>query len=420
MIETLIKTPIDYLSWGNHETDIDHEIVCKHVERFHNSGGVWINSNMQNHEAMKFQKPFEVIEIKSEDGSCIKRVGLIAVLSNDPKLYINSKNPFGGATIEDPWETLKKYNKILKRDYHCDLVIPLEHLYVPENEKTCNNFHFPVILSGHDHHQVDKIINGTRLIKPGMNGDYATILEIVYHKDSLIPEIRSQFVKTSDFDPDHELKEFTKSAYDVLIPLRHTELIKVPDRFDPLSSKNARETLTSMGQFICTVLKLSLNERGQKIDGVILMGGNIRGRESYPKDSFFSLEMLEAEINSGEVIGIVEIPGFILKRGIEVTHEGGPKPGWMQYDEGIRKQDLEISFISFEMIDLNRHYRIATKISDLTNGQSPPLAEYFTKNSHLLPSRNELINIQAELMDFLHEIHFGIYGMPWEKRLNQN
>eukprot|EP00961_Rhodomonas_salina_P160974 2167317-Rhodomonas_salina.4 len=46
--------------------------------------GVWLNTNMQDHDEMEHQKPFEVIEVRSPDGSNVRRVGLVALLSSDP------------------------------------------------------------------------------------------------------------------------------------------------------------------------------------------------------------------------------------------------------------------------------------------------------------------------------------------------
>ena len=105
---------------------------------------------MPSHAEMRHQVPYEILTVTSPDGEVTKRIGLVAVLSNDPKLYAHFKKPgaFGGAMIEDPWETLAKYKKILEEEEGCDLVVPLEHLYVPENHKTCEQFDFPVILVG--------------------------------------------------------------------------------------------------------------------------------------------------------------------------------------------------------------------------------------------------------------------------------
>ena len=84
--------------YRNHEADIDHRTVCRHVREW---PGLWINSNMQDHDAMEHQVPYHVIELKSPDGKVTRRVGFIAVLSNDPKLYSQFKAPgaFGGAHI---------------------------------------------------------------------------------------------------------------------------------------------------------------------------------------------------------------------------------------------------------------------------------------------------------------------------------
>ena len=48
MMNALNRIPLDYLIWGNHEADIPHNIVCKHVRNFK---GKWLNSNMLDHEA---------------------------------------------------------------------------------------------------------------------------------------------------------------------------------------------------------------------------------------------------------------------------------------------------------------------------------------------------------------------------------
>ena len=423
MMDALAATPIDILIWGNHEADIDHRTVCKHVRNF---PGTWINTNMQTHEAMDHQVPYKIVEVVSPDGTHRRKIGLVGVLSDDPKLYAHFKRPagkgaFGGARIDCPWDTLRKYQRILEDEMGCDVVLPLEHLYVPEDHKTCKEFDFPVILSGHDHHRVDEIVDGTRLIKPGMDGVYATVLEMTWDtadQSGKQPRIRSRFVKTATFAPCPVLKAQTDSAYDVLLPLRRTELMKVPSRFEPLSSVNSRGNVTSMGVFICTLLRDALNSSQQsqqnkddgsddscKVDAVILMGGNIRGGEAYEEGSFFSLEMLEAEIKADEIVGIVPVPGSVLAAGIEHTHAGDPRPGWMQYDEGIRESRgadgiLRVTTVGGKPIEPDRIYQVATKISDLGNGQSMPFKEYFTPRPELLPSKGSYFNIQTELMGY--------------------
>jgi len=296
---------------------------------------------MQSHEAMKYQQPYEIIEIASPDGTQTRRIGLVAVLSNDPKLYSHFKAPgaFGGAKIEDPWETLRKYETILMDDEKCDMILPLQHLYVPEDTKTCQEFDFPVILSGtltnicyrpfnltsclseipygihrctpthtitylcftplphlpgHDHHRIDTVINGTRLIKPGMDGVCATVLELSWESlEQMKPTVRSTFIHTADYEPCPILQAQTDKAYDVLLPLRNTELSGVPSQYEPLSSKDARASVCSVGRLVCSMLHSSMKQTfDDNLDGVVLMGGNIRGGESESTILFFVARLI--------------------------------------------------------------------------------------------------------------------------------
>ena len=425
MMKALAQTPIDYLMWGNHEADIDHKTVCKHVKNF---PGTFINTNMQDHEAMEHQVPFEIISVPSPDGSHCRKVALIAVLSDDPTLYSQFDAPgaFGGATIRDPWQVLREYKDMLESPpYNCDLVIPLQHLYVPDDHRTCHEFDFPVILSGHDHHRVDETVDGTRLIKPGCDAEFAAVVEVCWDgQKSSKPTISSRFVKTSDWEPCPILQETNKCAYNALLPLRMTELARVPKVFEPLSSSNSRGSVTSMGTFICSLLRSSMNvKRGRRrsdfVDAVILMGGNIRGNTDYAEGSYFSLEALEAEIESGEEIAVVKMPGWVLAKGIQETHAGDPIPGWIQYDGDIKEispqEDEEGPSIIAEVaglpFDPTRIYRVATKIGDLTNGQSKTFTEYYTRNPELLPGEGSFINISVELMGYFAR---NLWRKIWE------
>ena len=407
MMNAIAKTPIDFLTWGNHEADIDHRAVCEHVKSF---PGIWLNTNMQDHEAMKYQEPFHVVEVSSPDGSNKRRIGLVAVLSHEKALYAQFKPPgaFGGATIKDPWDTLAEYKELLEGpEYNCDVVLPLQHMYVPDDHKTCELFDFPVVLSGHDHHRVDEIVRGTRLLKPGLDAVYATILDISWDDDleCTKPTINARFVKCDEWEPDPELDLENVKAYDALLPLRDTELARVPPTFEPLSSVNSRGKVTTMGRFICSLIRSSLNvsrrQRAHLVDAVILMGGNIRGGIDYSLGSFFSLEALEAEIKANEAIAVIEIPGWVLAEGIEATHAGDPIPGWMQYDSGIRQDsDGRVTHVADQPLERDRIYRVATKTGDLTNGQSEPLTVYFKAHPELFPAKGAYVNIHAELMSY--------------------
>jgi len=122
------------------------------------------------------------------------------------------------------------------------------------------------------------------LLKPGMNAEYATVLEVSWpDATSDEPKIRARFVKCKDWPADQERAEENERAYDALVPLRNTELARVPPTFEPLSSNGSRESVCTMGKYICTLIRSAVNssnrrrKKEKRVDAVLLMGGNIRG-----------------------------------------------------------------------------------------------------------------------------------------------
>jgi len=296
-----------------------------------------------------------------------------------------------------------------------------KHLSV-DDHKTCEMFDFPVVLSGHDHHRVDEVISGTRLLKPGQDAIYATALEICWEdNDAPKPKIKARFVKTSEWEADKDLAKECESAYHALAPLRDTELARVPIMFQPLSSVGSRGKVCTMGKLVCSLIKSALNcDRNCKrsIDAVLLMGGNIRGGTEYPPGSYFSLEALEAEIKSNEVVGVVTMPGWVLAKAISETHSGDPIPGWMQYDSGIVEQypedggPPEVVEVAGMPLEPDRLYTVATKVGDLTNEQSQTLTEYYGTRPKLIPPKGNYYNIHSQLMNYFGR---NLWRKIWEK-----
>jgi len=400
MMSMIVRTPIDILTWGNHEADIPHPEVCKRVKEFHGAGGVWVNSNMQEHEMMHLQKPYEVVKVRSRDGSHTRQVGLVAVLSDDPSLYKKFKSPgaFNGAKIECPWATLERYKKVLEEEERCDLVLPLQHLYEIQDQKTCEQFDFPVVLSGHDHHLVDKEINGTRLLKPGSDGHFATVLDLSWGTaSSSTPSIKWEAVKVSDFPPDKSMVSAMEASYLPLARIRNTELTPVPARFRPLSSVGSRGRVTTMGTFICSLAREAVNASPsrQGCDFCMIRGGHINGEKDYPADSIFSLEDLKT-VNTDEVsLGVVEVPGEVVVRGVRSTR-GSVSRLFMQYDDGVTEEDGTIVRIAGAPVEPERLYRIATTPTSIRD--VPTFAEYFQDRG--LPGEEEFVPLDAELLGY--------------------
>jgi len=387
MMSMLNKTPIDYVIWGNHEHDLSHEHVMKREREYK---GVWINSNMQSHESFKdssCQVDSATIEVVSPDGSNKRKLGMIGVLSSSPALY--KPGAFGGAVIEDPWVCLEKYNTKLKED-GCDMVLPLCHLYEFQDERTCEEFDFPVILSGHDHHRVDRIVNGTRLLKPGMDGHYAVVLDLFWDsvEANSTPRIEASTIPVTDYEPDPNLLAELDKAYAVLRPLLKTELATIPESFNPLTSLGPRERRVTMATYLLTQLRNALNMDTENYpdhcDCVIVKGGNIRGERDYDSNKF-SLEGLRSEMQEEEGVHIFMVPGRILRGGLRESWTA-PGPGWMQYDDSVEIDDKGyVTHIGGAPLDAKRMYRVGSFIDFDTDYGTPTIYKYFQEHKEGLP-----------------------------------
>lgn len=398
MMEMITRIPITYLTWGNHEADIPHTDVCKQITNYHKAGGILINSNMQTHELMHLQKPYEVITVKSEDGKHQRKIGLIGVITDDPALYRKYKAPgaFNGAKIDCPWETIRKYKKVLEEEHKCDLVIPLEHLYEPEDKRTCEEFDFPLVLSGHDHHVVDRVINKTRLLKPGGDANNAFIIDISWESPTdKAPMITAKLERVHDYAPDPVLVQVMKNSLSPLEKLKKTQLIPVPKQFRPLSSTNIRGQVTSMGRFICSLMRDALNsdDNQEDVEVGMICGGNIHAEQDYPEGSFFSLENLLATVDASCKSWVVELPGDLLVKATKSTWEMGVNRFYVQYDDSCTVENGVLTKIAGKPVDPKKIYRVVT-IQNFN--QIPMLVDVFKTKPP--PNLEELNTVHFEIL----------------------
>eukprot|EP00434_Breviolum_minutum_P019428 symbB.v1.2.017131.t1/scaffold1268.1/size213459/12 len=331
---------------------------------------------------------------RSFDGSNKRRIGLVGVLSNSPSLY--RPGAFGGATIEDPWQVLATYKKKLEEQKTCDVV----------DERTCRDFDFPVVLSGHDHHVVDRLVEGTRLLKPGQDGIKAVILDLSWPNasSSKLPVIEYEIVNVADWPPDEALKKVAEESYKVLDPLRRTELTQVPASYRPLSSVQARGQRVSMGTFLLSRIRDAMNmdmPLGERyVDCALLKGGNIRGGREYNDDEHINLEVLQTEIEEAKQILVVPVPGSVLRVGLRETF-GAPNPGWMQYDDEVElDEDGYVVSIAKQSLDPDRIYKVATIVDFWRKRDAPSIGKYFEDHPDQLPEPDSGRPVHALLLNF--------------------
>jgi hypothetical protein len=90
------------------------------------------------------------------------------------------------------------------------------------------------------------------------------------------------------------------------------------------------------------------------------------------------------------------------------------RAGWFQYGDGIEECEEADALIMCGGKPLERDavYRIATKVGDLTNGQSAPFTEYFTAHPEKLPPKGNYLNIHSLLMSYFAR---NLWHRMWEE-----
>ena len=93
--------------------------------------------------------------------------------------------------------------------------------------------------------------NKLRLLKPGMNGDYACIVDLVWESAGadLMPKVIIKTIKVTDFEPDQTLMHDVDRANSIIDHLTMTDLTIIPQKYKPLTSRNVRENRSTMEGF---------------------------------------------------------------------------------------------------------------------------------------------------------------------------
>jgi hypothetical protein len=412
--ESASGVPLDFVTWGNHDIDdLDAANVMKRAQEYQ---GTLINTNMQAHPThqLAHSKDHVLVAATSPDGSQTRRLGLIGILSKSAILYGHQIRVPDDVDIDDPWDTMERYIAKLTdpsaaAEARADVVVPLCHLYENQDNVTCERFDIPVVLSGHDHHCVDRVHQGTRLLKAGQNAKCAVILDLIWHgAGTERPLIEARTVTVDAWAPDPALQQAMRSATRVMDHLEHTQLGRIPDRFRPLESAH-RDRRCSMGDFLCTTIKEALNcasRKGARVEATIIAGGTIRGAGLHAPDAYFSMKSLLSEFKEVTSIGCVIIPGSVLAAGVAATR-GRPSPWMMQCDESVIELDGRVTHVDGSALDPDRLYTVAStddlwKVSH--HAQTSPLQRRTIDRSEL-----ELCALRARSY-MLRFSHRGLAG----------
>ena len=292
-----------------------------------------------------------------------------------------------------------------------DLIVPICHLYESEDARTVAEFDFPLILGGHDHHMVNRNIDGTLLLKPGADSHYAGIVDLYWSTtddDSELPRlvIEHEMVRVSDYAPNPDMQRLVDEAYRVLEPLQQTQLDCIPDWVErPLTSEGSRSQCVSVASYFGGQMRRALQWKlggPEHVDAFIGKGGFFHGGQTYDApNQQLTLEMLLAEVDNEDVF-ITEIPGRLLQVGLRETWEA-PGTGWFQYDDAVvvDPDTKLVTYIGGQPLELDRLYRIATTKDFFRARDGRIIGSYYEEDPTRLPPKHLQFGIHDLLFDYI-------------------
>ncbi|KAI9321961.1 Metallo-dependent phosphatase-like protein, partial [Obelidium mucronatum] len=254
MIDVLNQVGVDYVCFGNHEDDVDFASLKSRVAQ---SNFVWVNTNIPGiklPEDVSDRVPlYSVVDVSSKEGKLApKKVGILGLCTDDQHLY--KPGHFGGATILPVNGTAMKYAEILK-----DLDL--------------------------------KTSNGSQLIKTGIDAAQFSVIDVEWFPGVSTPTIPRIINRKK------QVQESVDKHLRAVELLKASVLCEIPKHVI-LSSKHVRRRPCTMGIFLCSVIRDSLNT-----DCCIINAGTFRGNRKYGA---------EAEMPFNSEIAQYHLPGRVI------------------------------------------------------------------------------------------------------------
>jgi len=379
MIEIFNMLNIDFVCFGNHESDVPFEEL---QQRILESNFTWLNTNMVNFNLPggKILPSYEIMVLDD------LKIGFCGVLTDDKTEYkkgTDGKSIFGGVEFLNPNDSVLSVQKSLQGQV--DLLIPLTHQLYKEDCKLAEQGIFPIILGGHEHHMTSEKVNGCIISKAGHDGEQLGIIDLYRDVDgNLISKLHFENLKMNNsIEDDPEVLQVISEKLKILEYMKTQAVYDIKGKV--YSSKLSRIATNSMGSLVATSLKEIL-----KADCCILNGGQLRTDKFYLEGHLTKGDVLELLALNGEMI-VIELPGYVIEDSITYSRKFSPQEfaGFFHADKGVTFEHgcvLEINKLPFEPF---RMYDVVIDRFLLQGGNGiAPLGDYLAS----LPQENEAFN----------------------------
>jgi len=292
---------MDVAVFGNHEFDFGPEVAAQRVKE---SNFPWLSSNLVDKRTGKPLAGALPYVIKEVNGH---KIGFIGLVGN----WLDLTSPGDNAEYLDYVTVGRKLATMLKQQKGVEMVIALTHMDMADDENLAAKVpQIDLILGGHDHRGMFKVVNGTLIYKA--KSDWRTV---GYLKVFLVPGLKP-IVLFEDIPVNNKIPEdpamakvvegYTKALdKELLVPIGETKV--------PLDARRmtVRTKESNFGDLIADAMRAHTGA-----DAAIANGGGIRTDSIYGPGKLTRKDIL-AVLPFGNSVISVKVSGCDLKAAIE-------------------------------------------------------------------------------------------------------
>ncbi|KAI9309931.1 Metallo-dependent phosphatase-like protein [Obelidium mucronatum] len=356
MIDVLNQIGVDYVCFGNHEDDVDFATLKNRIKQ---SSFIWINSNIEGLElpdTIKEKVPsFATVTVSGENTGRQKTVSLLGLCTDDPHLYKPGR--FGGAQIKPVNSTARQAASLQKS---MNLIIPITHQDIQLDRDLAATQLFPVIIGGHEHETFLENINGSLIVKTGVDAGRFSVIDVEWYRGMKTPKVSAVLKETRDYPPEKNVLDLVGKHLRAVELLQDSVLCKIPESV-VLSSLQVRQKPCTMAVFLCSIIRKAV-----QAECCIVNAGTFRGDRSYD-GSVFTYRDLVGEMPFNSEIGQYQLPGRVINdvlsfsRAAALENPPVEKGGYMQSCDAIVWDPIENQVVSIngEPLEMNRLYNTA-------------------------------------------------------------
>ncbi|WP_091538460.1 bifunctional metallophosphatase/5'-nucleotidase [Thermoflexibacter ruber] len=404
MVEVMNVMGIDYVTFGNHEFDLE---MSELQERLNESTFQWVIANAKYKTANAPISPFfrekngqkEFFPNHTTIHAGKVKIGLIGLMLAVDKPFVQMENQFDRA--------LEEYN--LLKD-QTDFTVALTHQSIEEDRELAQKIpQLALIIGGHEHDNMDVKVGNVRICKADANAKTAYIHRFVFDLDTKNLTITSELKKIDNAIPDDPATAKVVDKWLVIadqsiraIGLNPTqELMEAKEPLDGLES-SVRTKHTNLTTLIA---KAMLRACPQSLASVY-NGGSIRVDDKL-EGKITEYDVLRILPFGGQIVE-VEMKGSLLKKVLETGRNNQGKGGFLHYDNiKAKKKKWKIGK---KKIKEQEYYRIAITDFlmtgqeanlDFLTGQNPEIRQIIRPN---INDKNDLRNdIRRAVVEFMRK-----------------